>query len=166
LEKNKGHRISDDPEGDAMYLAVDPGKGAVDSIGWATFTDHGKLIQIGQDTREQFIERLESLNGKGVKAVIYEEYRIFKKRMKAHINSKVETIQTIGMIKSWCIRNNVPWVEQRSDILGPAQNLFQLFIPQDHTVSHQISATLHGLHYLWTIGLIKTYLEEQVAKAG
>jgi hypothetical protein len=148
-----------------MYLAVDPGKGSTDSIGWATFSDEGKLIGMGQDTLTKFIMRLESFEG--VQHVVWEEYKIFRKRLQAHANSKVETIQTIGMIKSWAIRNNISWSEQKSEILNPAQNLFQIKMPADHRESHQVSALLHGLHYLWTIGLIKTALEEQhMAKTG
>jgi len=149
-----------------MYLAIDPGKGTVDSIGWAEFTDDGRLIRMGQDTRDAFVGRLETYNNMPVKKVIYEEYKIFKKRVKAHINSKVETVQTIGIIKSWCIRNKVEWVEQPSLILGPAQNLFQVSIPEDHRISHQISAMLHGMYWLWEQKIIKSALEEQVAKAG
>lgn len=143
-----------------MLLAVDPGKGSRDSIGWALFNDDNDLLRLGQSNLTDFVKLLESLEG--VTQVVYETYVIYRKRINQHINSKVETVQTIGVVKSWCMRNNIPWTEQRADILVPASNLFQIKMPTDHNMSHQISALLHGKYYLYQKGLIKSALQEAV----
>jgi hypothetical protein len=146
-----------------MLLSIDPGKGSRDSIGWAVFNDSNGLAKMGQATLEEFVALLESLEG--ITRVVFEEYRIYAKRLKQHTNSKVETIQTIGMIKSWCMRNKIPFTEQRADILGAAQNLFQIKLPEDHDVSHQISALLHGMYFLYMNGEIKSALQEAMDNA-
>ena len=144
-----------------MYLAVDPGRGRVDSIGVATFESDGTVVQMGQFTLPDFTVWLEKLPR--IEAIIYEEYRIYKRMAKAHIGSRVETVESIGTIKSFATRRGYTClVAQRADILGAAQKLFQIKLPADHTVSHQYSALLHGLYYLYGKGIIKSALEVQM----
>ncbi len=143
-----------------MYLAIDPGKGAVDSIGAAKFSATGDVLFMGQFTYDDFVPWLEEQ--KGITEVVYEEYRIFARKAKQHIGSKVETVECIGTIKSWCTRHAVPMTSQRSDILPVAEKLFQVYIPADHTISHQFSALLHGLFYLYRLGITKSALEREL----
>lgn len=131
-----------------MLLAVDPGEGNVDSIGAALLNSAtGDIHFMGQFTFDNFVNWLETLVD--VTELLWEDYRIFKKKAKAHTGSRVATVQCIGVARSWAIRNGIPYSHQPSDILGAAQNLFQIKIPDDHTISHQFSAVLHGKYYLY-----------------
>lgn len=145
-----------------QYLAIDPGAGRRDSIGVASFSETGEVRYFKQLTLDQFIEWLEEQVN--VLHVVYEDYRIRADKLKAHQGSRVETLQTIGMIKSWCKRKNVPYSYQNSGILSIAEKWFQIEMPSDHNISHQFSALLHGLHYLKGRGLVKTALEEEIAR--
>ena len=140
-----------------MYLAIDPGKGRVDSIGAAKFATDGSLLFFGQFTYEDFVPWLEEQTD--IEKLFYEEYRIFARAAKKQIGSRVETAECIGVIKSWATRHKVPLVAQRPDILSTAEKMFQVKIPSDHSISHQFSALLHGLYGLHALGLIPTELQ-------
>lgn len=146
------------------YLSVDPGKGAKDSIGWAMWDNKGDLLRMGQSTLDDFVDMLENLDTTRMILCIWEEYRIFAKRAIQHTNSKVETAQSIGYLKTWCYRKTIPYIEQKPDILTGAARLFGVEMPKDHTQSHQFSAMLHGLHYLRSQKLAITALEREYAK--
>ncbi len=147
----------------SQYLAIDPGKGRRDTIGIARFSATGEVLEIGQKTFEEFVPWLEEQ--KDVIAVVYELYKIRANRARQHIGSKVETVQTIGAIKSFCTRHKVPCVEQDSSILSNGQKWFGIDIEQyGHDQSHQFSALVHGLYYLYLKGLVKTQLETEYAK--
>lgn len=142
------------------YLGVDPGKGGVDSIGYAIVTDDATLIEMGQLTFPQFVMALETMAKKyEFIGCVYETYRVFRKKAKAHIGSKVETVQSIGVLKSWALRNNIPVAEQNPDILSIAERHFQIKLPEDHTISHQFSALLHVKEWLYRKGIGKSALE-------
>lgn len=147
-----------------MYLAIDPGAGFSDTIGVAKFDATGNMVMCSQMTLPQFIPFLEGQTE--VTHVVYEEYKIRRGTAKKHTGSKVETIQTIGAIKSWCMRNKVPFTEQSSQILTGAESLFQIKMPVDHRQSHQVSALLHGMFYLYNMGIIKSALEMEIEKRG
>jgi hypothetical protein len=137
------------------YLAFDPGE----MVGWAHFNEEGKVVSAGQVTWIDLTDWLETQNASLIKKVVIEEYKVFHHKAKAHIGSKIETVQTIGMIKAWCIRNKVSYVEQPASILNIAEKWTQIKMPSNHAYSHQISATLHGYYWLIKEGLSKTALE-------
>lgn len=143
-----------------MYLAIDPGAGRTRTIGWAEFSDDGTLHLAGQWTMEEMYAELEK-KGDTVTDVIFEQYRIDKGRMSSHVGSEVETIQCIGAIKAWASRNGIRCHGQNRNILKNAEMMFGIKMPKDHTYSHQISAMLHGMHYLHSRGLYQTVLERK-----
>lgn len=145
-----------------MYLSIDPGAGRTDSIGWALFNTRGHLTEAGQTTFDGLVEMLENWvkNGVVMETVVCEDYRIRRSKISSHVGSRVETIQTIGVIRGWCARNNFKMHLQPSRILPIAEKHFGITMPSDHTQSHQIAAILHGLWYLHSIGKVKTVLEE------
>ena len=145
-----------------MYLAIDPGKGATDSIGVAEFGLNGNFSTSSQLTFDQLIGFLEATYA--VDTVVIEEYKIFRGMAKQHTGSSVETAQTIGAIRAWAVRNNVEVVLQPSNILPIAQKLFQTKMPKNHAQSHQVSAYLHGAYWLYKKGVIKSELEKQQEK--
>jgi hypothetical protein len=152
--------MSDDVRSTGVYLGIDPGAGYSSTIGVVKFSATGDMLAIHQFNYADFLTWLESQTN--VIAVVNEEYRIRRDKVSSHVGSKVETIQTIGAIKSYCHRNNVPQVEQRSNILPVAEKLFQIKMPKDHSVSHQISALLHMMFYLYNNQIIKSALEMEI----
>lgn len=154
-----------EPSSNLHYLAIDPGAGFKDSIGVAKFSATGQAVLAVQYTFDDFVDFLEAQTDVGF--IIFEEYRIRRNRMQSHVGSKVETIQTIGVIKSWCRRKKVPFIEQPSGILSIASQWFQIKWPiPDHANSHYVSATLHGLYALKLMGVVKTALEAEIGKTG
>ncbi len=149
-----------------MYLAIDPGKGKKPSIGVARFSATGEATEVTQMTFDKFVDYLETLTE--VKICIYEEYVIFRRMAQKHAGSRVETVQTIGVIKSWAHRNGVQLVPQKADILATAQKISQVFLPSNHAASHQWSAFNHGYWYLFNKGIVKSKLEieEEKKRAG
>lgn len=147
-----------------MYLAIDPGAGRKDTIGWALFGGDGILLEMGQVTFDGLVEKLGEWSRLTITHVIVEEYRIRSQRIQTHVGSKVETIQTIGAIKFWARSHRIIIVEQPATILPIAQKWFQIKMPADHSISHQISATLHGMYWLHRQGIIPTALEEKYAR--
>jgi hypothetical protein len=147
----------------ALY-AFDPGAGHSNTIGYARFEDGGDLLDIGQLTFDGLVHFLEGQTPVAGDVVVYERYIIKPHKLQSHKGSRVETIQTIGAIRSWAIRHKLKVVEQADSILSIAQMWFQIKMPTDHAMSHQISATLHGMYYLHLQGIIPTELEKQYAQ--
>lgn len=148
-----------------MYLAIDPGKGARDSIGWCLFGEDMEMIKLGQSTFDAFVELLESWSSLEISQVICEDYKILPHKARSHSGSRVEVVQCIGVIRSWCIRNNFELIFQSHTILATAQNHFQVFLNKmDHNISHQYSAYLHGCEWLMRNKGKKSALQEKVAR--
>jgi hypothetical protein len=143
------------------YLAVDPGAGRTDTIGYAVFDFEGSLIDLGQLTFEDFSDWLEEHVEDEFEKIICEDYRIRRDKIKSHVGSRVETIQTIGVIRAFARRKKIEIVFQEARILGPAQLHFGIKIPTDHSQSHRYCALLHGMEYLHSIGKAKTVLEKE-----
>lgn len=146
------------------YYSFDPGAGRSDTIGRAKFDDYGCLMEMGQCTFDELVVYLEKQDPEEGDVCIYERYIIKPHKLTSHKGSRVETVQTIGAIKSWAIRNKLEIVEQPDSILAVAQLWFDLKMPSNHSISHQISATLHGMYYLKMQGKIMTALEADYAR--
>jgi hypothetical protein len=153
-----GDKVSDN----GLYIAIDPGAGRTNSIGWAIFLNDGRPAGMGQLTYEGLVDKLyNELNNIPVALVICEDYRIRREKISSHVGSRVETIQTIGTIRAWCQLKNIKLELQKSNILRLAEKQFGIAMPTDHTQSHQYSALLHGFWYLHRIGKAKTVLERE-----
>lgn len=147
---------------DGYYLAFDPGAGRTDSIGYVLFNPNGTMREIGQLTYDQLLQKMTDWEKLPIAAVVCEDYVIRRNKASSHVGSRVETVRVIGAIKLWAERTlKTKFVLQMSNILTNAQLQFNITIPSDHTVSHQISALLHGLTYLHSIGKAKTFLERE-----
>jgi hypothetical protein len=138
----------------AKYLVFDPGL----STGWAAFDEKGdvqaKGILRGLDELISFLSDREDYPD----VVIYEGYTVFGHKAKAHIGSKVETVQAIGMIKVYASRWKAEIVEQPSSILSIAQLWSGVRLPSNHDKSHDIAAYNHGVYYLQKSGIRKSRL--------
>lgn len=136
------------------YLAFDPGV----STGWASFDESGEVtakgIVRGLDNLIDFLADREEIP----RVVIYEGYRVFGHKAKAHIGSKVETVQAIGMIKVYASKWGAKLVEQPSSILAIAQLWSGVRLPSNHDKSHDIAAYNHGVYYLQKNNIRKSRL--------
>jgi hypothetical protein len=148
-----------------MYIAFDPGK----MTGWATFNNDGSVLAMGQVTIEELITLVDQLVLNNdlvlIKAVIYEDFIIFKHKARHLVGSRVEASQAIGIIKSLAQRTGAELVMQGSDIKPMAQKFTQIYPVGSHSESHKIDAFNHGAWYLINKGIRKTALEEEVEGA-
>lgn len=135
------------------YLCFDPGI----STGWARFDNEGQItekgILRGLDALADFLEETEIPTH-----IICESYRVFKHKATAHIGSKVETAQAIGMIKAKARLWKAEYIEQPSSILTIAQMWSGVKLPSNHDKSHDIAAYNHGVYYLQKNGIRKSRL--------
>ena len=136
------------------YLVFDPGL----STGWASFNQEGEItskgILRGLDELISFLSDREDYPD----VVIYEGYRVFGHKAKAHIGSKVEAVQAIGMIKVYASKWRAEIVEQPSSILTIAQLWSGVKLPSNHDKSHDIAAYNHGVYYLQKNNIRKSRL--------
>jgi|ERR1044071_2265025 hypothetical protein len=146
-----------------MLLAVDPGAGRTKTIGVAIFSmPNGSLQELEQFTFEEFDAFLLSDKVNECSVVVYETYQIRRSHAKAHVGSKVEVVQSVGLLRAFANRNSIEIHEQPSRILPLAAQWFQIEWPmKDHSKSHSVSAMLHGMHWLKKNGYIKTVLEQK-----
>lgn len=139
------------------YLAFDPGV----STGWAAFDSAGEVsakgILRGLDELMDFLEDCTR-----PETVIYESYRVFGHKAKAHIGSKMETVQAIGVIKARTSRWKCILVEQPSSILPIATKWAGVKLPSNHDKSHDIAAYLHGVYYLQKEGIRESRLVKEL----
>lgn len=94
-------------------LALDPGN----TTGYAQFVAND-IVNWGQlktgtvPNAVQEIERLLTDPKYPPTLVVFEEYRIYGQKAKAHINSDVLTLRIIGAIETLCTLNQIPYVRQ------------------------------------------------------
>lgn len=141
------------------YISFDPGV----STGWATFDSKGELtargILRGLDELMDFLQ-----NMKPHKTVICEDYRVFGKKANAHIGSRLETSQVIGMIKVYVARWKAELVMQPSSILPIAGLWSGEALPKNHDKSHDIAAYNHGVYYLQRQGIREPRIIKEARK--
>lgn len=145
-----------------MYIAIDPGP----DPGWAKFNNRGYILELGiVRGLDNFPEFLEKIPTQSLEAVIYEEYKQLQHRIAATLGrkkNKIPTVECIGHIRSWCLRNRIPMVLQSPQILPATQQHTQVKMPSDHDNSHHIAAFLHGARYLIDKGIRPTALEMEL----
>lgn len=145
------------------YLAFDPGK----ITGWAVFNDDGSVRSMGQATIDELIDLCVEWAAldEPIRAVIYEDFVVFKHKAKFLAGSRMEASQAIGIIKGLARTTKTELVMQGSDIKPMAQRWTQIKPPADHAESHKIDAFNHGAYYLINKGIRKTALEEEIEAA-
>ncbi len=133
-----------------MLLAVDPGK----TSGIALFTGEGKPMWMEQARNPQelhkFLQGIEREWGSVPSIVVIESYMVLPTQhsMKANVGSKLETVQAIGIVKSFCMTWDAKVVEQPPSIKKISQMWTKIKVPSNHADSHQFDALLHGYYYL------------------
>lgn len=152
-----------------MLLAVDPGEGInKPSIGVCIFSLEGdcEIVFMEQMTFTDFDKwLLTEAPKKNITQIVYEIYMIRREFAMRHVGSEVKTAGTIGLIRAFAARHDIPVAKQFSKILPVTAKHFEVTWPiPDHDFSHHISAMLHGLHWLEQNGLVKTPLQKRMAQ--
>lgn len=136
------------------YVAFDPG----DTSGWATFDDQGNLTGMGQFTEAEFTEKISDLIDSSLKAVICEDYVLFKHKAMAQTNSRgrnLKTAKMVGKIELLADLKKVKFVKQESRVYPVGAMWGGFEIPSNHSISHQYCAAAHGIYYLQQAGVRK-----------
>ncbi len=140
------------------WLSLDPGE---KNVGWAAFSKDGSELGIGKvsgglDPFMEWLEGLDPVPGE----IIYENYRI--NPTIAHGFSKVLTVQSIGMIKSYARRHKIPLHEQPNTALkiglkyvGAYTMYYDSKGKRIKHVDDEISALAHGTYFLQKHGVKK-----------
>lgn len=142
------------------YIAFDPGH----TTGWASFGPDGlpkrlegtRLI-MGQIAGQKGLYDLLDAVRTHPRVVICEEYVILDYN---HFGEKVETIQTIGILKSFAFRWNARWIEQSRTIKPIAYGMAKSLAPHIKAQgakgdSHRKDAFAHGVYYLTKQRILK-----------
>lgn len=141
------------------YIAWDPGTVRIGVAGFYLNGECGAKTQLSISGLDIYLKQLQQFiddnPDRKPKVFIIEDYRVFKHKAKIHIGSRLETARVSGAIEAFARRNNIEIVFQPSRILGITQMWSGIRMPSDHTKSDQISAFLHGYHYLYNQGIIK-----------
>jgi len=144
-------------------LTFDPGE----TTGWSSWAkeidakEPPKLVKWGQlntKTLRNAIELEESVKNllmgsndtSRPNVVVIEDYRIYEWKTDEHAWSSVHTIQLIGLIKTYCIQNNIPYVMQSAQIakqFATDEKLKDWDFWQPG-MRHARDAIRHGIYYI------------------
>lgn len=136
-------------------LAIDPG--GMNGIAW--FNEKYDLEGFHQVKLEELPEWLHNYKPTP-DIIVYENFKLWKHRALQQSGSSLPAAQAIGMLKSYAAINKIQLVDQSPQILNPAQKMFQMKMPSDHSQGHWVSAYLHGSWYLVKQGLKRVEMEE------
>lgn len=153
-------------------LSVDPGE----TNGWA-YQDQrdnypGGIIDLGQIVGLKdlalFLEAW-NLETRPVKVCVIEYYKVWSgpRGSKANVGSELETVRAIGIVESWCIRNDIPIQKYYSEadfLLLQAKQCGLNPKAASHRKTHWAYAANHGRYYLQQIGLAKSALRRAMMK--
>lgn len=136
-----------------MYVSVDPGQ----TVGLATWGEDGKLIHKSKMPRVDFERFLwgtvDPTYPNEILKFIVEKYVVYGNMTTAHIGRDNPTEQVIGMIDMIARKLGVPVIKQPATILKITAKWAGIKIPGGHCPD-DISAYLHGYHYLHKRGII------------
>lgn len=135
-----------------MFLSFDPG----DTTGWAHLGPEGfskhlepyraSMGQLkGQEALVRFLEGIQALP----RVIIYEAF-VIDGDMKKHKGQEHFTIQNIGIIKSYAIRNNIELVRQERTRKTMGYGWGQISKAGSHKDSHGKDAMAHAVYYVVT----------------
>lgn len=140
-----------------ITVSFDPGL----MTGWSVF-ENDKLINKGQTKFLDMLSELDNLPKPDI--VVYEDFQLLPHKAKAQIGSRFETIQAIGMIKSYAHKYKAKVVNQRPGIMPIAEKWTGVKRMKNHAEGHWVCAFLHGSYYLIKEGYAKSQLELQEGK--
>lgn len=140
-------------------LAIDPGK----MNGLAVFDKEGKVVVYSQCVMADIVDLIQDyLDEYDISHMVVEDFKLFGHKAKQQIGSKMEASQVIGKCETIAQLKKLEFVKQPASILPIAQMWTQTKMPGNHTVSHQISAYLHGAYWLIKNDLASSFLREKL----
>lgn len=102
-----------------ILLALDPGE----TTGVACFTTDPSAavlssalqvktwpLEVGVESITRLLKELQPTT------VVFESYQVYEWKSKDHVWSQVPTVQVIGMIKTLCIQQNIPYYTQTAQV--------------------------------------------------
>lgn len=95
--------------------------------------------------------------------VVYEDFQILPHKAVKFAGSRMETIQAIGMIKSYVHKHRARQVRQSPTIKTIAERWTQIPPPKNHAHGHWVDAYNHGMYWLIEQKLAKTVLQREAA---
>lgn len=139
-------------------LSFDPGE----TNGWC-YQDIDKVIEFGQAKGlEELMEVTDKFEGM-VDHVVIEDYKILGQKAMSHSGSRVPTIQMIGYLKAWCIRQKLKPPTLYPARLKPIQQKQTGMKPIGaHKDNHWVDAYNHGRWYLIQEHGAQTALEKKM----
>src|SRR5690348_111747 len=142
-----------------MYLSYDPGK----TTGWAKFADDGSAQEYGQVDLDDLLMHCEIIKHNHqddpVRALIVEDFVLFKHKAQQQTGSKMEAAQAIGILKALASAVGCPFILQDPKIKKIAAMQTQVFPTGAHKNTHWVDAFNHGAYWLIEQGIRKTQLE-------
>lgn len=144
-----------------MYLAYDPGK----TTGFTRFNNEGEPETYGQLSLEELMDHVDLMlhrhDSDPLKAVIYEQFAVYRHKAQKLTGSKMEVAQAIGIIKKLAKDTGATLVVQDASIKSVAEKWTQVSAKGlSHDKTHWIDAFNHGAYYLINQGIRKTQLEK------
>jgi hypothetical protein len=148
-----------------IVIAFDPGV----TTGWCAFETNpereAKPLAYGQVKFLELISYLETHEQlPAPDVVIIESFQLLSHKAQKLIGSKFETIQAIGICKSYAQRHGARIVEQPPTIKNIAQKWTGVKPPSNHAESHWIDAFNHGKYYMIKNEMDKSQLQLQGGK--
>lgn len=133
----------------SIIVAFDPG----DTTGYVIqeIARPNNILAVGQAKFEgvvDFLSELEAAPDREVKAIVYEDYRLFASKATQQINSRFEAVQVIGLIRGFAIRNGIPFIRQSTDNRDRGYAWAQITKAGNHSQSHSRDAMAHAAFYL------------------
>lgn len=95
--------------------------------------------------------------------VVIEDYKILSHKAMAHIGSKLETVQAIGIISAYRYKHRAKEVKQPADIKPIAEKFTQVTPPKKHSEGHWVDAFNHAMYWMINEGLARTQLDKEAA---
>ncbi|WP_230687625.1 hypothetical protein, partial [Streptococcus pneumoniae] len=86
-------------------------------------------------------------------------YKIFRHKAMQQVGSRGPAQQSIGILQAHAQKHRKKVWLQPANILTIAAKLTQVKMPSNHSMSHQVSAYLHGSYFLIKRHIKKTQLE-------
>ena len=151
---------------DHNVLSFDPGE----TTGWAYQDERdnypGGILDCGQiNGLQDLVKFLEDWK-RPVIHVVIEDYKVWRgaRGAKANVGSSLETVRAIGIIESWCFRNEITFSKYGSDMTG-LQALQCGLDPKkgSHKNTHWVYAANHGRYWLQQKGYAKNALQRSMA---
>jgi len=127
------------------YLACDPGK----ATGWATWDDKGNPLDMGTVWNYDELHDLLAAFPITIKVVIVEDFKLFGKRAKSQIGSRMPASLSIGRIETFAKLWGASLVKQPSGVKEIAEKLTGHSTKgMDHSKTHVIDAYNIGEYWL------------------